>query len=159
MVAPTYEGEIRKASETDPIAASVHWIFPQSPFWRLADGERPKAERRHNLLWQIAALKEARKLARDVQFDAVHQVARGGLRFPSLLWKLPAPVVLGPAGDGGTSPAELRDAVGLKSRLTEWVGQEAGDTSRGPQVSDSPRSMAQTLSDVVSLNESAFPRF
>ncbi|MEI9987156.1 MAG: glycosyltransferase family 4 protein [Aliidongia sp.] len=121
LVAPTYEGEIRGACKADPIAASIHWIFPQSPFWRLADGYRPKAERRHNLLWQFAALKEARQLAKTVRFDIVHQVTWGGLRVPSFLWKLPVPFIVGPVGGGETSPSGLRDAFSMRNRMTERV--------------------------------------
>ena len=121
LVSPTYEAEVRQACETDALAASISWHFPQSPYWRLAAGYRPKAERRHNFLWQIAALKAARRLSRDIQFDAVQQVTWAGLRVPSFLWRLPVPFILGPVGGGETSPASLRDVLSPRNRLVEWV--------------------------------------
>ncbi len=120
-VSPTYEAEVREACKTDPLAASINWYFPQSPYWRLAAGHRPKAERRHNLLWQFAALQKARLLALDIQFDVVQQVTWGGLRVPSFLWRLPVPFILGPVGGGETSPSLLRDVLSPRNRLAEWV--------------------------------------
>lgn len=119
LAAPTYADEIMQGCRSDQLAASVNWIFPQSPFWRLEPGEKPKAERRHNILWQIAALKAARDLHQSVQFDATHHVTWGGIRYPSFLGRLDAPFILGPVGGGETSPTQLRDSFTRRNLWTE----------------------------------------
>jgi glycosyltransferase involved in cell wall biosynthesis len=119
LASPTYEEEIRQGCSGDELAAGVNWVFPRSRFWRLKAGQRPKAERWYNLLWQVAALRTARELHRSVHFDAVQHVTWGGIRYPSFLGRLDAPFILGPVGGGETSPAGLRDVFSLRNRITE----------------------------------------
>jgi glycosyltransferase involved in cell wall biosynthesis len=119
LVAPTYEEEIKQGCSSDELASGARWVFPQSGLWRLKAGERPKAERRHNLLWQVAALNVARELHRSVRFDAIQHVTWGGIRYPSFLGRLDAPFILGPVGGGETSPRGLRDTLTLRNMLVE----------------------------------------
>lgn len=121
LVSPAYETEIRAACDRDPIAGGIRWIFPQARHWTLAAGSHPSNVRRHNYLWQKAALGVAADLCREIRFDAVQHVTWGGIRYPSLLWKLPVPFVLGPVGGGETSPRLLRDAMSLRNRSMELV--------------------------------------
>lgn len=121
LVSPTYEEEIRQGCASDELAAGAHWLFPQSRFWRLKAGERPKAERRHNLVWQAAALSMARELHGSVRFDASHHVTWDAIRYPSFLGRLDAPFILGPVGGGETSPTGLRDVLSLRNQALEGL--------------------------------------
>ena len=54
-------------------------------------------------LWQKEALKHAEGLRQD--YDVIHHVTWGGLHLGSHLWRLPAPMIYGPAGGGQIAPA------------------------------------------------------
>ncbi len=130
LVSPTYEEEIRQGCASDELAAGAHWLFPQSRFWRLKAGERPKAERRHNLVWQAAALSMARELHGSVRFDASHHVTWDAIRYPSFLGRLDAPFILGPVGGGETSPTGLRDVLSLRNQALEGLRDLSNATLR-----------------------------
>lgn len=63
----------------------------------------------HYLYWQWAALKTARPLNRQYNFDIVHHVSYGSLQLGSLLYKLNRPFIFGPIGGGQEAPDSMRD--------------------------------------------------
>ena len=62
----------------------------------------------HYLYWQWAALKTARPLNRQHNFDIVHHVSYGSLQLGSLLYKLNRPFIFGPIGGGQEAPDSMR---------------------------------------------------
>jgi glycosyltransferase involved in cell wall biosynthesis len=62
----------------------------------------------HYALWQCIAIRHARRLHRQENFDRVHHVTYAGLRAPSLMGRLGIPFIFGPVGGGETSPWKLR---------------------------------------------------
>lgn len=63
------------------------------------------------MLWQRAALSEARALHEARPFDVVHHVTWGSLTGGSALWQLDAPFVLGPVGGGQVAPTGFRSVL------------------------------------------------
>ena len=121
LVAPNHEESILSACEEHPDLAGVAWRFPKVPGWSLAQGTEPEWERTYNLLWQLAATRVASQLQAKVGFDAVHHLTWGGVRAPTFLGLVGAPLIVGPLGGGETSPRSLRDGLRLKARVTEMV--------------------------------------
>jgi glycosyltransferase involved in cell wall biosynthesis len=85
----------------------------------MKQGKEPKWERTYNLLWQMAAVPIAKALQVEIGFDFIHHLTWGGIRAPTLLGSLGAPLIIGPLGGGETSPRTLRDRLPLRGRFVE----------------------------------------
>jgi glycosyltransferase involved in cell wall biosynthesis len=121
LVSPAHRDAILAATERDPALQRIRWLFPEVAFWPLQQGKEPVWERTYNLLWQREALRVARALHREQPFDLVHHLTWGGVRAPTFLGTLSAPLIIGPVGGGETSPAGLRDRMPLRGRVLESV--------------------------------------
>lgn len=73
-----------------------------------------KNEAVHYVLWQRAALKAAKELARKFRFQVAHHVTYASVHVPSQLWRLGIPVVFGPVGGGQTAPASMLKYFGAE---------------------------------------------
>jgi glycosyltransferase involved in cell wall biosynthesis len=121
LVSPAHRDAILAATERDSALQRIRWLFPEVAFWPLQQGKEPVWERTYNLLWQREALQVARALHREQPFDLVHHLTWGGVRAPTFLGTLGAPLIIGPVGGGETSPARLRDRMPLRGRVLEAV--------------------------------------
>jgi len=105
MTNPRYKADIERYLELHPNPnLNFVWVgLP--PRWdpRPILG-RDKGVRLHYLIWQRAALREARQQHRTHNFDVVHHLSWGTISAPPLLWRLPVPFVWGPIGGGQTAP-------------------------------------------------------
>lgn len=61
----------------------------------------------HYFLWQLWAVRVARKLHRQQKFDLAHHVTYESIHVPTQLWRLDLPTIFGPVGGGQTAPAEM----------------------------------------------------
>lgn len=61
-----------------------------------------------HLLWQVMLLRHVRRNYLDDGYDFVHHITPGSIRHPTLLHRLPIPVVVGPLGGGERAPMRLR---------------------------------------------------
>jgi hypothetical protein len=98
MASTAHRSAIEAACRKDKDIAGINWIFPEVPAWPLRAGVEPIWERTYNLLWQWAALRQARALERKVRLDAIHHLTWGGVRAPTFLGSLKAPLIVGPIG-------------------------------------------------------------
>jgi len=121
MASTVHRSAIEAACRTDNDLAGINWIFPEIPAWPLRPGVEPIWERTYNLLWQYAALRHARALERQIALDAIHHLTWGGVRAPTFLGSLRAPLIVGPIGGGETSPNALRDVLTARSRTIERI--------------------------------------
>jgi glycosyltransferase involved in cell wall biosynthesis len=119
LVSPAHRDAIAAATREDIALKEIRWVFPELGYWPLKQGKEPKWERTYNLLWQKAALRAARALHRHIGFDVVHHLTWGGVRAPTFLGSLGAPLIIGPLGGGEASPMSLRDRLPLKGRILE----------------------------------------
>jgi glycosyltransferase involved in cell wall biosynthesis len=92
-------------------------VFVEVPTWsgRLLRGE--VGFRVSYLLWQHEALKVARSLDKEREFDVVHHATPGSLFLGSAFCRLGKPFVFGPAGGGQTADPAFREAYGAAWRL------------------------------------------
>jgi glycosyltransferase involved in cell wall biosynthesis len=121
LASPVHRDSIATARRHDPDLAGIYWIFPEVPGWPLPQGIEPRWERIYNLLWQRRAVGFARELHHKVNFHAIHHLTWSGIRAPTFLGSLGPPLIIGPVGGGETSPRSLRDAIGARGRVLEWV--------------------------------------
>lgn len=128
LVAPNHENSISRICKEHPELEGISWLFPKVFGWPLKQAIEPEWERTYNLLWQVSATKAALDLHRKVGFDVVHHLTWGGVRAPTFLGFVGAPLVTGPLGGGETSPPSLRDAFHLKARITEAVRDLSNST-------------------------------
>jgi glycosyltransferase involved in cell wall biosynthesis len=130
LVSPAHRDAIEATARNDPTAQEIHWHFPEVKFWPLEQGTEPKKERSYNLLWQMAALRMARKLHSEVGFDAIHHLTWGGIRYPTFLGRLGVPLILGPTGGGEVSPSKLRRDLHIKGKIAEALRDISNHTLR-----------------------------
>lgn len=113
LVHPQHKDAIEEHIGRHP-RGSLKFVWVSLPKW--IDPWNPKAGeknlRLHYLLWQRAALREARRLQRVLRFDLCHYVSWGTINCPPALWKLSIPFVWGPLGGGQTAPLEFRSYLG-----------------------------------------------
>jgi glycosyltransferase involved in cell wall biosynthesis len=128
FVSPAHRDSIKHACHEDPALGGIHWVFPEVKAWSLKQAVEPKWERTYNLLWQCVALRHARDLHRQVGFDAVHHLTWAGIRAPTFLGFLKAPLIIGPIGGGETSPHTLRDKLGFRGRILERIRDLSNST-------------------------------
>jgi glycosyltransferase involved in cell wall biosynthesis len=95
-------------------APRVVWAdLPRKP----EQGER--GIRLHYLLWQRAALAQARRLHATEQFDIVHHVSWATVTWAPKLWSLGPPFVWGPLGGGQVAPLRFGRYLGWRGTLGE----------------------------------------
>lgn len=63
----------------------------------------------HYLLWQRRALRVAKRLDEQWNFDVIHHVNYGSLVLGSELWRLGKPFIFGPVGAGQVAPEAFKD--------------------------------------------------
>ncbi len=61
-----------------------------------------------HLLWQFTLLGHVRRRHLAHNYDVAHHITLGGIRHPTLLQRLPLPLVVGPLGGGERAPYSLR---------------------------------------------------
>lgn len=130
LVAPNHQDSILRTCEDHPELAGITWLFPKVPGWPLKQAIEPEWERTYNVLWQVSAARAAHELHAKVGFDAIHHLTWGGIRAPTFLGLIGAPLIVGPIGGGETSPRTLRDAFHLKARIAETVRDLSNKTIR-----------------------------
>jgi glycosyltransferase involved in cell wall biosynthesis len=121
LVSPNHRDSIKRACDNNPDLTNIQWSFPEVGRWPLTQAVEPKWERTYNLMWQLKAVSHARELHQRVKFDAIHHLTWAGIRAPTFLGTLGAPLIVGPIGGGETSPRSLRDDLGRRGKLLERI--------------------------------------
>jgi glycosyltransferase involved in cell wall biosynthesis len=74
-----------------------------------------------HLLWQVLAWRHARRHLARWQPVLIHHITFGGIRHPTLMGRLPVPLVLGPLGGGERAPFALRRGFRWRGWLIDLV--------------------------------------
>jgi glycosyltransferase involved in cell wall biosynthesis len=92
-------------------------------------------QRIYYYLWQIKAWRVARKLHREVRFDAAHHLTFGNDWIPSFIGAfLPVPFLWGPVGGGQRTPKPLLKEYSLYGRFAEFARNCAQGVGRRMRV-------------------------
>lgn len=112
---------IEAALADSPLKERLHFAYYDLPKWAAWWKKGGKSVHLYYYLWQIGVLQLAQELHAARNFDAVQHLTFGSSRFPTLLWRLGAPLVLGPIGGGERAPMALRKHFGWKAWLKDWL--------------------------------------
>ena len=122
-----HRGAIEAALARGDLPATLRFEFFM-PGWldRLRRGGRKLGLQGLNdhwshLVWQVLAYRHARKHLAAWRVDLVHHITYGGIRHPTLMGRLPIPLVLGPLGGGERAPLALRRGFGWRGWLKDLV--------------------------------------
>jgi glycosyltransferase involved in cell wall biosynthesis len=74
-----------------------------------------------HLVWQVLAYRHARRHLATWRVELVHHITFSGIRHPTLMGRLPIPLVLGPLGGGERAPFALRRGLAWRGWLIELV--------------------------------------
>jgi glycosyltransferase involved in cell wall biosynthesis len=119
------QGEIEAevASGRLPPALRFEFFMPPWLDWLQRKGVALKFEQLTwhlvHLVWQIRAYRHARQHLAAWRPDLVHHITFSGIRHPTLMGRLPIPLVLGPLGGGERAPYALRRGFGWRGWLTD----------------------------------------
>jgi glycosyltransferase involved in cell wall biosynthesis len=90
-------------------------LSSRARFWKRG----PRGARLYYLLWQVAALRQARNVCREVEFDAAWHLTWANAWMGSVAGFLPVPFIYGPVGGGVDFPWRFASIVGFRGTLYE----------------------------------------
>jgi glycosyltransferase involved in cell wall biosynthesis len=98
---------------------SVRWVYFDLPSWARFWKRGQRGVHLYYYLWQIAIYVIARRLHPRVGFDLTHHATFGASWMPTLLARLPVPLVWGPVGGAETAPRSFYRTFGWRGRAYE----------------------------------------
>ena len=122
---------IEQAIAATPERERLHFVFVDLPPWARFWKKGQRGIRLYYLLWQIAALRAARRLHRDVGFTLVWHLTFANAWFGSLAPLVGPPFVYGPVGGGvGMPPGRLVRMLGGRALRFELARAAAKGLGR-----------------------------
>jgi glycosyltransferase involved in cell wall biosynthesis len=100
---------------------NLHFVYSDPPRWLTFWKRKQRGVHPYYLLWQLFALKTARRLHAREHFDAGHHVTFVSHRFPSFLAWLGIPYVWGPVAGAETAPRAFYATFGWKARVKQLL--------------------------------------
>jgi glycosyltransferase involved in cell wall biosynthesis len=97
-----------------PERARLHFHYVDLPAWARFWKRGQRGVRVYYLLWQLAAVREARRVSRHSPFDLVWHLTLANAWLGSLAWRLNVPFVYGPVGGGVAPPLRLLPTLGFR---------------------------------------------
>ena len=121
---------IERELETTGPLPNLHFVYVDLPpsLRRLKRGQR--GIRLYYVLWQRAALSEARRLSRDQPFDLAWHLTLANGWIGSAACLLGVPFIYGPVGGGVATPWRLAGSLGAKGILYELLRTAARTLGR-----------------------------
>jgi glycosyltransferase involved in cell wall biosynthesis len=140
------EGELARKS-----SPNVHFVYVDLPtnLRRWKRGQR--GVRLYYVLWQLAALREARRLKREAHFDVAWHLTLANVWIGSTACFLGVPFVYGPVGGGVSPPWRLARSLGPKGVLYELL--RAGGHMAGRYLNPLSRASWRRASLVLVQND------
>jgi glycosyltransferase involved in cell wall biosynthesis len=113
---PIIEEELKKT----PVPA-IQFHYLDLPEWMKFWKKGTRGLYLYYYLWQIAAYFSAKKLHKQIRFDAVHHVTFVNDWLPSFMCLLPISFIWGPIGSHQEMPASFRKELSIKIRFYESI--------------------------------------
>ena len=123
---PGFPVDLQASLDAIPEGASIRVVEVDLPRWfrRMVDGgdgRAPRLQRAQYLLWQVVALRTARRLQRRQPFDLIWHLTFANAWLGSFGHLVGPPFVFGPVGGGVNPPWRLVPGLGLRSAVFELV--------------------------------------
>lgn len=135
----------------------IEWVPVDGPFPMTDRNSRGALIHLHYNLWQVTALRVARRLLARRHFDLVHHVTYVTFTYPSLLWACGRPFIFGPVAGADSVPRPLRGVLSPRARLREWIkAAREAVVARSPLTSLAVRRAARVIA--VNRENAAFLR-
>lgn len=113
--------ELIEAEQSNRASGNLQFIYYDLPAWACYWKKGARGVHLYYLLWQVGALRVARRLTQHTRFDRVHHITFGVFRHPSFMAFLGIPFVFGPIGGGESTPQALRKGYPLRGRLADLI--------------------------------------
>jgi glycosyltransferase involved in cell wall biosynthesis len=104
---------------------NLHWIYYDLPPWARFWKKKGRGVHLYYNLWQLGALRIAKRLHLEVGFDIVHHATIVNYWLPAFLGLLPVPFVWGPVGGAESGPRTFYGTFGWRGRIFEHVRDAA----------------------------------
>lgn len=75
----------------------------------------------YTMVWQRKVVEFAKELNKKYKFDICHHITYASYKYPTELYKLGIPLIVGPVGGGEVTPKSCRIAYSVKYRLIECI--------------------------------------
>ena len=111
----------REAIEQASVPGRVRFVYLDLPGWTSFWKKGRRGLYPYYFFWQILAYIRARRLQREIGFDAVQHVTFMNYWMPGWLALLPVPFIWGPVGGGESTPPAFRGILGSRGRIHEVV--------------------------------------
>lgn len=121
---------IEPVLETVPERARIHVEYVDLPRWSNFWKRGSRGIRTYYLLWQLAALRRARRLHRTIGFDLSWHLTMSNVWLGSCAALLGLPFIYGPVGGGPGAPWRLWRALGLRGLAFEVARSTARNLAR-----------------------------
>lgn len=119
-----------EASASAGELAGVRFVYVDLPAWARSWKKGTRGMRLYYLLWQLAALRAARRLEASERFDCVWHLTIANAWLGSAAALAGPPFVYGPVGGGVRAPLGLVPSLGLKGAAYEALREVARQGSR-----------------------------
>jgi glycosyltransferase involved in cell wall biosynthesis len=153
----SHRRQIEAHMEQSPID-NLHFEYVKSSARTDASGLAGLLLRFQYILWQAAALRAAKRLHAEVQFDIAHHVTYGSYRYPTFLARLGVPFVWGPMGGGERAPISFYRTYGWKGILFESIRDLSNLVAKVDPVVHLTARRAAKIIAVTPDTASALPR-
>ena len=78
----------------------------------------------YTMMWQRKVVRFAQQLNEKNKFDICHHITYASYKYPTELYKLGIPLIVGPVGGGEVTPDSCRITYGINDRVIEYIKDE-----------------------------------
>lgn len=139
-----------------PEAGRLHFVYVDLPKWARFWKRGQRGVRLYYLLWQILAVRRARRLQRELRFDLAWHLTLANAWLGSLAPLTGLPFVYGPVGGGVRVPWRLAPALGVRGMAYELM--RTGARATGRYVNPAAR-LAWRRADLILVQSSETARW
>lgn len=75
----------------------------------------------YTMVWQKKVVAFASRLHDKYHFDICHHITYASFKYPTRLYQLGIPLIVGPVGGGEVTPESCKQTYGLKDRIFEFI--------------------------------------
>ncbi len=123
-------GNVERGLPGIPERDQLTFVFVDLPKWARFWKKGRRGQRVYYLLWQIAALKAARRVRKQQGFEIVWHLTLANIWMGSLAPLAGGRFVFGPVGGGAAAPLKLLPVLGIRGGLFELAREATTTLSR-----------------------------